>query len=64
MKYSRSWGYHLEIEQVVSDLKLQEQAERDMRIGADELGVQLMAGEELQKFVFEMESIYDHPTSA
>lgn len=56
LKYSDAWGYHMEIEQVVSSESEQAVAEAQIRQIAEELGVQLMSEEELKEFTRQAES--------
>jgi len=55
LKYGKTWGYHLEIEKMISDASLQEQTEKDIRAVADELGIHLMTEEEIASFIKEFE---------
>jgi adenylate cyclase class IV len=50
VKYSNTWDYHVELEQVVSDESEKETAEQAIRDVADELGLSLMTEKELQEF--------------
>lgn len=56
LKHSNTWGYHLEIEQVIDSKEKETDAEKQIREIADELGVRLMPEEELKKFIKEAES--------
>lgn len=51
LKYSKTWGYHLEIEQVIKDLTQKDEAEKKIRLVAQELGIELMTEEELASFI-------------
>jgi adenylate cyclase class IV len=56
LKYSKIWGYHMEIEQMI-DKKLKHKiAEDHIRQIANELGVNLMSEKELKKFIEKAES--------
>ena len=55
LKYSDNWGYHLELEVMISNLKQKCAAEQKIRHVAAELGVRLMTEEELQKFTWRAE---------
>ncbi len=62
LKWSDAWGYHMEIEQVVTSPEERENAEKQIREVADELGIALMSEEELKRFTREAESKADpHP---
>ena len=50
VKYSNTWEYHVELEQVVPDESQKEAAEQAIREVADELGLKLMSDEELREF--------------
>jgi adenylate cyclase class IV len=56
LKYSKTWGHHLEIERVVAEKNEQATAEKQIRSVADELGVTLMTEQELADFVRSTES--------
>lgn len=56
LKYGKTWGYHMEIEKMISDPDLQDQTEREIKIVADELRVQLMTEKEIEKFLKEFEN--------
>jgi predicted adenylyl cyclase CyaB len=55
LKYGKTWGYHLEIEKMIPDSSLQEQAEKEIRSVADELGIVLMTEKEIADFLKEFE---------
>jgi len=55
LKYSDAWGYHMEIEQMISRKDQQAEAESQIKKVADEIGVTLMSEEELKKFTREAE---------
>lgn len=56
LKHSNTWGYHLEIEQLIDSEEKRSDAEAHIREIANELGVRLMSEEELKKFTREAES--------
>lgn len=51
MKWTESWGYHAELEIVISSEKERQEAEEKIRSVADELNFHLMNDQELQKFI-------------
>lgn len=55
LKWGKTWGYHLEIEKMISDPSLQERIKNEIQSIADELHIQLMTEEEIAKFVKEFE---------
>lgn len=61
LKYSKTWGYHLELEIVIDSLKLKAEAERKINLVAKELGVSLMSERELWEFTQEVERTYKNP---
>jgi predicted adenylyl cyclase CyaB len=50
LKYSDSWGYHAELEQVVDDMTKKKEAEDNILAAANDLGLKLMTDKELKKF--------------
>lgn len=64
VKYSKSWGYHAELEILVDDLEKKDQAERTILEVAKELGLKLMSDEELGAFTNAIETSYVHPPEA
>lgn len=62
LKYSDVWGYHLELEVMISDLSEKAGAEKIIQGVADELGVHLMTDAELEKFTKEAEEKYRKET--
>ena len=58
LKYSNTWGYHLELEIVVSDQKKVPEASNQIKKVANELGVTLMTEPELAAFVKEVDANY------
>jgi len=55
LKYGKTWGHHLEIEKMIPDSNMQEQAEKEIKTVADELGIQLMSEKEIADFLKEFE---------
>jgi adenylate cyclase class IV len=55
LKWSKVWGYHLELEMVVDNIRKKAIAEKKIRTVAEELDVILMADGELKKFTGEAE---------
>jgi len=51
LKYGKTWGHHLEIEKMIADPDMQQQAEKEIRSIADELSVHLMTEEEIAAFL-------------
>ena len=51
LKYSTVWGYHLELEVLIKNIKQKATVELKIRAVADELEVKLMSEEELKNFV-------------
>lgn len=58
LKYSDTWGYHLELEVIVSNNGEQSEAERKIRSVAEELGVKIMTDEELAEFTKNIDQNY------
>lgn len=50
LKYSDVWGYHLELEIVITDAKDKELAEKKIKEVANELNIKLMTDQELVEF--------------
>ena len=50
LKYSEVWGYHLELEVMIIDIKEKEQAEKKLRKVASDLNVKLVGDKELAEF--------------
>ena len=50
VKYSASWGYHVELEQVVNREEDRDAAEAAIKAVGDKLGLKIMTEEELAKF--------------
>ena len=50
LKYSETWGFHMELEIIIDNLAKKDKAERKIRKVAQELGVKILTEEELAKF--------------
>lgn len=61
VKYSKSWGYHAELEIVIDDPKHQAAADSQIHSVASELGLTLMTDEEQAAFTKNVEQNYVHP---
>lgn len=59
LKYSESWGYHMELEILVSDKSEEVEADKRIREAAKELGVDIMSDKELFEFTQDLERKYD-----
>lgn len=55
LKYSKTWGYHAELEVVVSRLSRRAAAEKKIRSAAATLGITLMTTNDIAKFLREAE---------
>ncbi len=64
VKFSKSWGYHMELEVLTTRKEDQFEAEQLIRSVADELGVKIMTDAELTDFTNNIEENYVHPTEA
>lgn len=58
LKYSQTWGYHLELEVHIEDLKDKTKAEKKIFEIAEELQISLMSEEELWEFTQKIEKTY------
>lgn len=58
VKYTESWGYHAELEIVVSDSNKQSEAEAQIRAIAEELGIKLLSEEELKEIAKKIDAKY------
>lgn len=58
LKYTQTWGYHLELEIVVSDKAGQKDAEVKINEVAKELGVHLLSEEELDEITKRIDAEY------
>ncbi len=62
LKYSKTWGYHLELEIMISSVAQKQKAEERILCVAKELGVVIMSEEELWKFTQNVEKTYKNPS--
>ena len=58
LKWTESWGYHMELEILVDDVAKREEAENKIRKVAEKLGVQIMSEEELKDFTKKIDENY------
>lgn len=58
LKYSNTWGYHLELEIVISDINQKDEAERKIRKIAEELDIHILSDKELAVFTKKVNSDY------
>jgi len=58
LKWTESWGYHMELEIVVDDKSKREEAEDNIRKVAEKLGVQIMSEDELKDFTQKIDDNY------
>jgi len=58
LKYSQSWGYHLELEIVIDNIKKQKTAEEKIRKVAQELRVKIMTEKEITEFAKKIDQKY------
>jgi len=58
LKYSESWGYHMELEIMIDNLSKKEEAERKIRRVAQNIGVKILSEKELAKFAKEIDRKY------
>jgi adenylate cyclase class IV len=58
LKYSNHWGFHIELEIVIDDIKLKKDAEKKIHAVAKELNIKLMNDVELEEFVNKLEKDY------
>jgi len=58
LKWTESWGYHMELEIVVDDKAKREDAESKIRKVAERLSVQIMSEEELKDFTQKIDDNY------
>lgn len=61
VKYSKSWGYHVELEIVIDDAKNKAAADNQIHSVAEELGLTIMTDKELSAFTQNIEQNYVHP---
>ena len=62
IKFSNTWGYHLELEVLISSKEDEGEAERRIKDVANELEVEIMSEEELRRFTEDVEATYINPT--
>ena len=58
LKWTESWGYHMELEIVIDDKSKKEEAEDSIRKVAEKLDVQIMSGDELKGFTQKIDENY------
>lgn len=58
LKYSETWGFHMELEIIIDNLAKKDKAERKIRKVAQELGVKILTEEELAKFAKRIDQEY------
>jgi len=58
LKYTQTWGYHLELEIVVDSADKKDAAEKQIHEVAVELGVHIMSDEELKEFAQKIDENY------
>ncbi|MBP9798228.1 CYTH domain-containing protein [Candidatus Woesebacteria bacterium] len=58
LKYTKTWGYHLEMEILVKDVAEKENAESKIAMVAKELGVTIMTDDELADFTKKIDIDY------
>lgn len=61
VKYSRTWGYHAELEILLESNEREKEAERKIRDVAKELEIEIMTEKELQDFTQKIEATYVNP---
>ena len=62
VKYSKTWGYHLELEVMIGSKDEEQSAEAKIRAVAEELDIKVMNDEELQALTGKIEATYVNPT--
>ncbi len=58
LKYSESWGYHMELEIMISDIREKKKAEEKIFSVAEELGIDILSKDELKKFINKINQSY------
>lgn len=58
LKWTESWGYHIELEIMVNDILKKDAAEIKIRRVADKLGVQVMTEDKLKEFAKKIDENY------
>lgn len=61
LKYSKTWGYHLELEVHIENLEQKSTAEEKIKEVTKELGINLMTDGELLEFTQNVEKTYRNP---
>ena len=61
LKYSKTWGYHIELEIMISSMNQKKQAEKKIFGVAKELGASIMSEKELREFTQNIERTYKKP---
>jgi len=64
VKYSKTWGYHCELEILISSKEQEKEAEATIREVARELDIPIMTEEELLAFTQNIEATYVNPVRA
>ncbi len=64
LKYSKTWGYHLELEVLLSSKEGEKEAEAHIREVAQELNIPIMTEEELLAFTQNIEATYVNPVNS
>lgn len=62
LKHSKTWGYHMELEVLVSSLKNKKIADKKIERVAKELDVRIMTEKELLDFTQHIERTYENPS--
>lgn len=60
LKYTKSWGYHAELEIMVSNKAKIERAKKKIKRIADELDIKIMSEQELTEFAKKVDEQYKH----
>ena len=63
IKYSKTWGYHLEMEVLLDSTDKEKEAEDYIREVAKELDIHIMTEQELREFTENIEATYVNPTT-
>lgn len=56
LKWSEIWGYHIELEKIIHNIKSKALAEEKIKTVADELKIKLMSEKELRDFIKKIEN--------
>lgn len=59
LKYTESWGYHMELEIVVDDRSKKEEAGEKIKEVAKELGIKIMSEQEITNFAKKIDGQYE-----